>query len=313
MALLYFVAAWTAGLFLASSAQASPAAWIGVAGAGIGLAYGVRRRRWPRLAMICVALFALGAARFVWAAHPLPDNHIAHYADTGHVTLTGVITRSPDVRDNHVNLYVEGETITQEGSTRPVRGLAVVQAPRYGNYTYGDRVRVSGQATTPPEFDDFSYRDYLARRGVHTLIPNASVEVIAHDQGKPWLAALAGLRERARRTIDRLLPSPQAPLLQGILLGEDTALSEPVRDAFNRTGTAHVIAISGANLVIVMRALLGLLRPAFGVRRASLLTLLGTGLYTIWVGAEPAVVRAAIMGSMTLLAAQTGRKSHGLT
>jgi competence protein ComEC len=313
MTLLYLVAAWVAGIFLASFANSPSGTWFVLAAGSVCLAYLFRRNRLWRLSLICAALFALGAGRYAWASRPLPADHIAHYVDSGYVTLTGVIDRDLDVRDRYVNLYVQAESLRQDGQDHPAQGLALVQAPRYGSYAYGDRVTASGQLLTPPEFDDFSYRDYLARRGIHAMMPDAQVDVLAHHQGRPWYAAMYALKDRAQRTINRLLPSPQAPLLDGILLGVESGIPDDVREAFNRTGTSHVIAISGANIIVVIRVLMGLLKPPLGQRRAGWVTLVGVGFYTILVGADPAVVRAAIMGSMALLAAQWGRRAYGLT
>jgi competence protein ComEC len=319
MTLIYLVAAWTAGILLASSISTRPSTTL-IVGMGITLslasslmAYAKRRdNRW-RLFFVCTTFFTLGIVRFSLATRPLPKDHVAHWVDTGFYTLTGMVDQDIDVRDNHINLRVEVTTIRQDDDSQPIQGIVLVQAPRYGDYAYGDRVRVSGSLLTPPEFDDFSYRDYLARRGIHAIIPNARVEIIEHDQGKPWLETVYSLRAHAQKTIDQLLPSPQAPLLSGILLGIESGISIDIREAFNDTGTAHVIAISGANIVIVIRVLMGLLGPIGGRRLASLITLSGVGLYAVFVGADPAVLRAAMMGGLSLLAAQLGRRTYGFT
>jgi competence protein ComEC len=309
MTLVYLVAAWTAGIFLASSSETRPEIWLGIAAGAFVLAYLSRHNRPWRLGFLCAALFVLGAGRYAWATQPLEDDHIAHYTDSGWVTLTGMIVRDPDVRDNHVNLHIEADTVEQQAT----EGLVLVQAPRYGEYAYGDRVEVSGPLLTPPEFDDFSYRDYLAQRGIHAMIPNAQVTVLAHDQGRPWYALMYDLKAHAHTTIQQLLPSPQAPLLNGILIGVESSIPDDVREAFNRTGTTHVIAISGANIIVVIRVLMGMLKPGLGERRASIVTLAGIGVYTAFVGGDPAVIRAALMGGMALFAAQIGRRTYGIT
>lgn len=312
MTLLYLVAAWVTGIFLADAANSSGTElWLVVGAGSFLLALFVRRERTKRLVLICLALFAGGAARTSWAERPLDNNHIGHYR--GWSTITGIISRDADVREQHTNLTIEAEQVEQNGRRVDVKGTILAQVPRYGDYQYGDRVTITGSLLTPPEFDDFSYRDYLARRGVHVMIPNAEIEIVEHDQGQPWYTALYDLKARAHRTITRLLPSPQAPLLSGILLGIDTEIPADVREAFNRTGTSHIIAISGSNIIIVMGVLMRLFIPLAGKKRASIITLTGVLLYTLFVGADAAVVRAAIMGGLALLAAHLGRRAYGLT
>jgi competence protein ComEC len=50
---------------------------------------------------------------------------------------------------------------------------------------------------------------------------------------------------RAKNVIAQILPEPQASLLTGILLGDDSGIPNSVQDAFRTTGTSHIIAISG--------------------------------------------------------------------
>ena len=313
MTLLYLVAAWIVGVALAASTHASISAWLLLAALSTSFAIVARGdRRW-RLAFVCGVFLALGAARSAAAQRPPSPAHVAHFTGTGYVTLTGTITSPPDPRDTYTGLRVDVKSLTVGDITHAANGLVLIQAPRYGEYEYGDRVTVGGTLLTPPEFDGFSYRDYLARQGIRAMIQNAQVEVTAHDQGRPWLAALYDIRARARRTIDRMLPSPQAPLLNGILLGDESSIPDDVQTAFQRTGTAHIVAISGSNMVVVIGVLMGLLQPSLGRRRAAWMTLLGVAAYTIFVGAAASVVRAAVMGGLAIFAAQTGRRAHGLT
>lgn len=312
MTLLYLVSAWVAGIFLAPAAS-PPSLWLAMGGMLLVAAIIRRQERNQRLMLMYTACFMLGAARLSWETQPLSNSHIARIADTGYATLTGTISRDPDVRDNHINLRITVETVRLDTETKTAHGVILAQAPRHGNYHYGDQVLVSGTLLTPPEFDDFSYRDYLARRGVHILVPNAEVTVLSSDQGNPLFSALYDVKNRAQRTIDRLLPSPEAPLLSGILLGVETAIPDYIREDFNRTGTAHIIAISGANIIVVISISKRLLTPLVGTRMTAWLTLSGVAGYTLFVGADPAVVRAAIMGSLALVAVQGGRRTHGLT
>ncbi|HML20095.1 MAG TPA: ComEC/Rec2 family competence protein [Aggregatilinea sp.] len=313
MTLLYLVAAWIAGLVAASSAHASTGLWLLLTLLCSSLALVARSdRRW-RLAFVCGMFFAAGAARSNLALREPGPDHVGYYTGSGYVTLAGTVTRPPDPRDTYTALRVDVDTLTSGSETRTVDGTVLVQAPRYGEYRYGDHVSVGGMLLTPPEFDGFSYRDYLARQGIRAMIQNAQVSVLDHGHGLPWLSVLYDIRARAGRAIDQQLPSPQAPLLSGILLGDESSIPDDVQTAFQRTGTAHIVAISGSNIVIVIGVLMGLLQPSLGRRRAAWITLIGVAAYTVFVGAAASVVRAAAMGGLAIFAAQTGRRAHGLT
>ena len=102
-------------------------------------------------------------------------------------------------------------------------------------------------------------------------------------------------------------------LLAGILLGDESGIPEHVDQAFKDTGTSHIIVISGFNITViagllatVSARLIG--RGRVGARWGALIALVGIILYTILVGGDAAVVRAAIMGGLTLFAMQLGRR-----
>ena len=102
--------------------------------------------------------------------------------------------------------------------------MALVRADRYPQRCYGDRVLVEGLLETPPVFEEFSYREYLARQGIHSLIRYVPVTLLAENQASPILYHLFAFKRYAQSTIASILPEPQAALLTGILLGVETGI-----------------------------------------------------------------------------------------
>jgi len=267
------------------------------------------------MALIMVFL-CLGAARYQLAQPDLtsPD-FIAAYSDLGEqVVIRGVLTEPPDVRDAYVNLRIRTETIRLQSElhNRAVNGLILVRSSIKGQWHYGDRLVLRGDLERPPENELFSYRNYLARQGVYTYMPDAQVSLLESGQGNALLGAIYVLRERAHDTVKRLWPDPEASLMAGILLGIESGIPEGVQQDFEETGTSHIIAISGFNITILAGLFISIFGRLFGQRRGALVAGLGIGIYTILVGADPAVVRAAIMGGLSLLASQVGRRQDGL-
>lgn len=193
---------------------------------------------------------------------------------------------------------------------RPVTGLVLVRAPRYPVHAYGERLAVTGELETPPVFESFDYRDYLARQGVYAMIRRPRVELLEAGQGSPFWAALYAFKARAAETIAQILPEPYAGLLTGILLGVETGIPRALYERFNATGTSHIIVISGFNIAIVAGLLMLVGTRLFGKRRAAWVAIVGIVLYTLLVGADAAVVRAALMGGLFVLALYLGRQTE---
>ncbi|HNC09520.1 MAG TPA: ComEC/Rec2 family competence protein, partial [Anaerolineales bacterium] len=111
----------------------------------------------------------------------------------------------------------------------------------------------------------------------------------------------------------RLYQDPEASLLAGILFGVDTGLPKRLQDAFKNTGTAHIIAISGFNIAIIAGLFFSFFRWALKNERwGAVLAVIFVFLYAFLVGGDPAVMRAAIMGSLSLFAKQVGRRNAGM-
>jgi len=108
--------------------------------------------------------------------------------------------------------------------------------------------------------------------------------------------------------ISQLLPEPQAGLLAGMLFGVRASLSPELYDALVTSGTLHIIALSGMNISILIGVVnLALLRivkrPAANILSCGMIAAF------IWfVGPSPSVIRAGIMGGITLLGVSLGRQ-----
>ena len=314
--------AWLAGIWAALTFDLSFLIQVGIWRClllVVPLAGIVLWRQDPRARLAWIALLAtfLGALRGVSVQPVFDADHLATYNDRGVVTVAGVVDDYPDRRDTFVNLRVRAEIVAfstsdTSGDPSPIEGIVLVRADRLTDYRYGDRLEVTGALQSPPEFATFNYRDYLASKGVHSIIDRPLVELIERDQGSPIFAALFDLKDRARDTLAAILPEPQAALLTGILLGDDAGLPQSVKDDFRITGTSHIVAISGYNFAV----LIGLASvPAvrlFGRRRAFPILLIVIVAYTALVGWSGSVVRAAIMGALTLWATYLGRQAAAL-
>ncbi len=106
------------------------------------------------------------------------------------------------------------------------------------------------------------------------------------------------------------MPSPQAELLSGILLGQNKSLPGDFKLSLRDTSTLHIVVASGQNLSMVagfFLSLAGLIKR----RQAIILSLLAVIFYTLLTGAQVPVLRAAIMFGLASLATIFGRQKEG--
>src|SRR6266498_3057185 len=262
-----------------------------------------------------VLLFALflGAARYQISVPRFNAFHIAFYNDREYdLLVTGTLIEPPDYRDNYTNLRLKVSKVDTGDRDLPVSGLILARVSDNQIFHYGDILRLRGKLKTPPENEDFSYRDYLAAQHIHSYMSSAEATVLPGKGGNPFSRALYALKENSLENIYHLFPDPESSLLAGILLGVDTGLTDQLQQAFKNTGTAHIIAISGFNISIIAGLFVTFFSKFLGPRRGSILAIIGIAFYTILVGADAAVVRAALMGGLALFAKQVGRRQFAL-
>ncbi|MBN1264037.1 MAG: ComEC/Rec2 family competence protein [Anaerolineales bacterium] len=243
-----------------------------------------------------------------------PPFHISQYNDLGYpLTITGKIISPPEVLDRNIRFLLEVDQLRpgRDGQLVTVTGKALVYTRAVSDFQYADIIRVYGLPASPPVFEGFSYRDYLAREDIYTLLYSRESEICRRSWSHPIRKALFLFRSRAHFTLQSLYPDPEASLLSGILLGIEGGISTSMMEAFQNTGTAHIIAISGFNITLISAVILNMLRSWLGRRAGIIAAGISICLYTILVGADAAVVRAALMVAVSLVARLIGRQNQG--
>ncbi len=317
--LLWLTFAFIIGIVTANLLHQAALAWMAAALACLVLSIPLRRLRFARWnsppLLLALAILFAGGWRYQIAQPEITPFHIAWYNDREYeVLVTGMVLEPPDVRDSYANLKIEVQRVdTGNDQPLPAEGLILARVDPDEAYAYGEIIRLRGKLKTPPENEDFSYRDYLARFGIHSYMSSAKVTHLPFPSGSnPLMAGIYTLKARALTNLYQLFPDPEASLMAGILLGVDTGLPPDLQQAFKDTGTAHIIAISGFNIAIIAGLFATFFSRFLGPRRGALAAVIGIGLYTLLVGGDAAVVRAAIMGGFSLFARQVGRRQQGL-
>ena len=313
MTLAYLCAAWLLGIAAAAhlSVPTPLLVFTGLIGTAI-VALAWTERRYQLLG-VGLVLAAAGVWHHQVSLVVPGGDHLAVHNDGPPVRIRADVVREPILRDLVVDLRIEARVIAVAGGWEEIRGGALLRLPRTAAYRYGDWLEIEGTVESPPELEGFSYRDYLARQGILSVIDHARVERLASNGGNPLYRAILALKGRAHETVLRILPEPQASVQAGILLGLERGIPRDLLEDFNRTNTTHIVAISGFNIAIVAGLLAAIGDRTLGRRRATYLSLGGIVLYTVLVGAAPSVVRAAIMASLYVLGRRLGRQTYALT
>jgi len=308
--LTWFSILFLGGIVLGSLFSVPLWIWLGFVALFIIIAIlSPRLIRIPPFYFLLVAGLFFGAFRYQASIPKFDAFHIAFYNDREYdLLITGTIDELPDYRDTYTNLRVRVNAVDTTDGDLPVDGLILVRAQNNEHYEYGQQIRLRGRLKTPPENEEFSFRDYLAAQHIHSYMTSPDITTLPGYGGNPLLRVLYAFKERSLDNIYRLFPDPESSLMAGILLGVDTGLTTELQQAFKDTGTAHIIAISGFNISIIAAIFVTYFSRWLGERRGAILAVTAIALYTVFVGGDAAVVRAAVMGGLALFAKQLGRR-----
>jgi competence protein ComEC len=220
------------------------------------------------------------------------------------LSFEGRVGKDPDAREKNVQLVVWPYAARKEA--------ILVTTERFSEYRYGDVLRISGKLEKPPVFEDFNYQGYLAAKGIYALMNYPEIETVGRKEYHGILSIayskILDAKHKLREVLFLHLSPPESIILGALVLGDQSRLTQDMKDLLNRTGLRHIIAISGQHVVILTVMLMSLL---LGVglwrKQAILFAAILMVLFIILSGAEASAVRAGVMGSILFLGRYVGR------
>ncbi len=329
--LFYLIVAFLAGVFVASFLSVSQT-WILVFLIfAIGLvAISGYQKTYSKKGLLTGALsliFIFGIIRF--NSFNLANSILNQFAgiEVGgkgmKVTLNGYIDDEPDINGVKSQFVFRAKELVVADRTFTVNERTLIMTNSFPKRQFGDELSVSGSLQVPQNFSDFDYVQYLKNKDVRTVISFPKIDEnsqLALGFGARFKIALYSklfkVKELFESTVNHSLPEPYSAYTNGILLGSRQDIPQSIKDAFNKTSTTHILAISGYNITIIAEALLAALVLIMRRKRAFLVSVVVILLFTILTGASASVVRATIMGLLLLFANGYGRlydARNGLT
>jgi competence protein ComEC len=169
----------------------------------------------------------------------------------------------------------------------------------------GDVLELRGAPRAPEAGAPAGYAAVLRRQGVDAVLAFPELTRLGHTApARPWGDAPEHLRDALAGGLEALLPEPQASLAAGILLGQRSALPPELQEQLARSGTSHVVAVSGYNVGLVVAVAGSAAGRACRTRRrrraAVALASIALWAFVGLVGPSGSVLRAGAMAQLAL-------------
>ncbi|MCP3905765.1 MAG: ComEC/Rec2 family competence protein [Planctomycetes bacterium] len=300
-------------------------AWLGAAAALVG-AVPARRHRVLRGVLMASAMTGVSAA-WTTVRHDraaATDLRTLTRGQAGVVRLCGNVVADPVTTDaatavlarfhyrtssTRFELDVDTALDHTGGGHRAAGRVLVRVAESVEPLNAGDRVRVTGMLLPPAAPRNPGTID--RRRTARVLgsagllrVPGRDMVVVERSGAHPFRPGRAALRREAERLLLADLPggagaAERDALLRAMLLGRRDASFGALHDAFRRVGLAHLLAISGLHLGVLVGLVMLVMRAVGAHRRGpqGLVVIVVVGAYLLLVEARLPVLRAGLMAS----------------
>ena len=290
-----------AGLILAPAAEHSNAALAIVIASVAGVVLALTRPGGtgsdPAGALLWLALVAAAGAGVGLGLGGLRVAAIDRSAATGspgeRIEIAGFVVAPPRAGDGELRMPLQ----TERGR------MLLVLDDRGWEPLVGERLVVRGLLTEPEPW----WVAYLRRLGIRLELRADVATAVGSPRAGP-AGLLDRIRSRSEVAVSSGLDPSQAALALGFVLGQDDRIDGLTREQFRRSGLAHLLAVSGQN-VMLLAILAGIIFAFVGVGpRARLVLILGLiAIYVPVAGAGPSIQRAAVMGAAGIVAGLVGR------
>jgi competence protein ComEC len=251
-------------------------------------------------------LLIIGLPLAYWSGwshiHIWQANHHDTFLENADFEGEAIVSDAPDVRP-------EKQFLTVHPLKSPITHNILLKADLYPRFSYGDHIAVHGKLIHPEPVEDFNYPLFLQKNDISAIINRPHITYLSSEWSVTKM--LYAIRSAIEGHISASIPEPEASFLSGVLLGSKRAIPQDIQDELKTTGTTHVVAISGANITILLEILLRVLplyRP-----RSKLYAISGIAVcISLLTGASSSVVRGASVAILGSLLRYQERKPRAL-
>jgi ComEC/Rec2-related protein len=295
-----------------------PVVYVFVVAAACFLLYGFLRLR-REFFIIPLALMTIALALFNANKNyrSLPPDDIGRLVGCEEkIRFFGEIVKWPLLKRHKTLLVCRLDSVMIDQSVRRASGVILINLSRETtHFSLYDRISFSGklrEAQTGGYPGQFDYSRYLGSKGIRgtVWVSDPGYIMILKEHRNLFANGINVVRRWILECFQKNLSDRASALASGFLIGETRDIPDDVYLAFRRTGTMHLLAVSGSNVALVLVVVAFLLRFIRLGRVPRLMTLLIVILVFSHLSYnQPSVVRASIMAALILVARALYRRA----
>ncbi len=287
--------------------------------AGIGsLLYTIVQKQSGSISLF-ILFFVLGYISIQpWIAPDFPSNHITAFISTQKTDIVGIVDSKPIIVNNRQKLVLKVETLKKNHSVIHAEGKMSVTIYRSDQILErGDRISFFGKIRSIRNFENqggFNYQNYLAYKKIwcSSYAQGKNIKLLNRGSTSLYRKVFDKAQTKISHLIEKTGRGEHQDILKALIIGERHGISSSLREAFNRAGVSHVLAISGLHIGIVatvaflfFSSILSCFKVFLwtaSVRKgAAVLSFFPVLIYALLAGMSPSTQRALLMVTVFLM------------
>jgi len=192
-----------------------------------------------------------------WTSPHFPSNHIIHFTDSNKWKIVGTIDQSVEKIKHRQKFILNAETLEKNNKEFCVTGkIRVTVTGDESVLSFGDRISFVASIKSIKNFKNpggFDYKRFMAFKSVFgsSYAYGEKVTVISKSQDRGIRRTISNVRCRISALIEKEGGGNHRGVLKALIVGQRQQIPQDLRDAFNRSGVGHLLAISGLHIGIV--------------------------------------------------------------
>jgi competence protein ComEC len=276
--------------------------------------------------LIIIFIFVLGIFDIQKQNYFIKDErNIVQYIDKGNVAVEGIVIESPLAYLDKNVLIVRCLRVIKDKSYFLVSGNIRLVIPADLNFQYGDFIRFHSTLKRIYNFNNpggFDYEHYLNLQGIYAagfIADNSKIVLLRQNSASGTRLKLESFRLYLKRIIYKNSDSPQREIIEAMTIGNQNAIPSDVRDNFNKTGTSHILSISGLHIgmvaatafffvLLILKSSQYLMLRFNIIKLAAIVAFFMVLTYAFIAGMGVTVLRSTLMALIFLIALISGKQ-----
>lgn len=255
---------------------------------------------------ICLILFSSIISNTIFI---FQENRYEQLYEEKAIKVEGIIISNKQERE-YKNRY-KVKVLAVDNSTKYHATQIYIDVKKEVEFQYGDKVILQGEfqkGSKARNTGGFDYQLYLKSISIYGTLDVNKYQVVSSNNLTILEKGINVIKIAINQKIEGALEEEEQQIVKGLLLGDTTVLEEDLQEQFQIANISHVLAVSGMHVVYIIMGIEILFKKWLGKRKVKYIMILGVIFYVSITGATSSIVRAGIMGILSILSFLVYRK-----